>query len=87
VVNFPNQEALLGATNNLFRKSADTGEPFQGALGRGGTSVMQHYLEMSNVDQTQELTDMIMAQNGFAANARSISVSQQLFDIVSSLIR
>ena len=87
VVTFPNQEGLKAIGDNLFQKTPDTGEPMQGVLQSGATSVLAHYLENSNVDQAQELTSMIIAQNGFAANARSISTGQQLFDTALSLLR
>jgi flagellar hook protein FlgE len=87
VVTFPNQEGLKALGDNLFQKTPDTGQPMQGVLQSGATTVLQHYLENSNVDQAQELTSMIIAQNGFAANARSISTGQQLFDTALSLVR
>lgn len=86
VVNFPNPEGLSAASSNLFRKGPESGDPVQGPLQSGSTTVVQHYLEGSNVDQAQELTNMIMAQNGYAANARSITVAQRLFDIATSLV-
>jgi len=87
VVTFPNQEGLKAVGDNLFQKTSSTGEPMQGVLQSGSTTVLPHYLENSNVDQAQELTSMIIAQNGFAANARSISTGQQLFETALSLLR
>lgn len=87
VVTFPDQEKLEGLGGNLYSKSDASGQPMQGTLQSGATSILPHYLEGSNVDQAQELTNMILAQNGFSANARAVSTAQQMFDIVSSLVR
>jgi len=87
VVTFPDQESLARMGDNLFSRSPDTGEPQQGVLESGATTILPHYLEGSNVDQAQELTNMIIAQNGFAANAKTISTAQTLFDTLVSLVR
>jgi len=87
VVTFPDQESLSRLGDNLYRRSADTGDPVQGVLQNGATTILPHYLEGSNVDQAKELTDMIVAQNGFAANAKTITTAQTLFDTLVSLVR
>ncbi|NLM22349.1 MAG: flagellar basal body rod protein FlgG, partial [Peptococcaceae bacterium] len=50
-------------------------------------TIMPNYLEMSNVDLSQEFTDMIVTQRGFQANARVITVSDTLLQELIDLKR
>ncbi|ARC55707.1 Flagellar hook protein FlgE [Frondihabitans sp. 762G35] len=56
------------------------GDPGRGALA-GGT------LEMSNVDLSQEFTNLIVAQRGFQANARIITTSDEVLQELTNLKR
>ncbi len=44
-------------------------------------------LEMSNVDLTEQFTDMIVTQRGFQANSKTIQTSDTLLETVLSLKR
>lgn len=44
-------------------------------------------LEMSNVDLTEEFTEMIVAQRGFQANSRTITTSDEILQEVVNLKR
>ncbi|MBR0075875.1 MAG: hypothetical protein IJP96_09000, partial [Synergistaceae bacterium] len=50
-------------------------------------SIMSQYVEMSNVDLTEEFTHLIIAQRGFQANARTVTVSDQILEEVVNLKR
>ncbi|WP_312476098.1 flagellar hook-basal body complex protein [Neobacillus sp.] len=52
----------------------------------GGT-IISGILEMSNVDLTEEFTEMIVAQRGFQANARTITTSDSILEEVVNLKR
>lgn len=68
---FANNDGLLQDGNGYFMESANSGTPIAtkaGTNGTGGTESAN--LEMSNVDLSQEFTDMIVAQRGFQANSR-----------------
>ena len=54
-------------------------------LGTG--SIISGQLEMSNVDLTAEFTEMIVAQRGFQANSRIITVSDEILQEVVNLKR
>jgi flagellar hook protein FlgE len=73
---FNNPAGLESLGGNLFRQTMNSGEALIGANTdeRGGT-IHSGYLEMSNVDLSQEFTRMIVAQRGFQANARVITTS------------
>ncbi|MFD1032791.1 flagellar hook-basal body complex protein [Metaplanococcus flavidus] len=56
-------------------------------VGDANTSVASGMLEMSNVDLTEEFTEMIVAQRGFQANSRIISTSDEILQEVVNLKR
>ncbi|RNF38750.1 flagellar hook-basal body complex protein [Planococcus salinus] len=69
-----------------------TGQANAGALNIGTvadakTEVGSGQLEMSNVDLTEEFTEMIVAQRGFQANSRIISTSDEILQEVVNLKR
>jgi len=47
-------------------------------LGRGDAHLIGSSLEQSNVDMASEFTKMILAQRGYQANSKMITVSDQL---------
>ncbi|MGC7870308.1 flagellar hook-basal body complex protein [Desulfosporosinus sp. SYSU MS00001] len=68
----PTDPTVYGGTSNSYPK---------------GTSLVTGALEMSNVDLSQEMTDMITAQRGFQANSRVITVSDTLLQELIDLKR
>ncbi len=68
--------------------SANSGEAIVGEAGTGGRGTMvQGYLEGSNTDMATEFTNIIIAQRGFQANARTITAADTLMEEVISLVR
>ncbi len=51
------------------------------------TQVKQGYLEGSNVDINQEMTDLVKIQRGYQANARALSYADQMMGISNSIFR
>jgi flagellar hook protein FlgE len=85
---FSNPEGLLSAGNNLFLQSGNSGEPIVGQAGTGGRgTIAGSYLEGSNTDLATEFTNIIIAQRGFQANARTITAADTLLEEVISLVR
>lgn len=85
---FQNPNALMRAGDNLFSNLAAAGpiEPAQaGTAGLG--QVIQGTLELSNVDLTQQFSDLIVAQRAFQANSRVITVSDSVMEDVVNLKR
>ena len=85
---FQNPNALMRAGNNLFTnlEAAAPIEPAQpGTNGLG--KVIQGTLELSNVDLTQQFSDLIVAQRAFQANSRVITVSDSVMEEVVNLKR
>jgi flagellar hook protein FlgE len=86
IAKFPNEAGLTPLGNNFFVQSNNSGDPAIGSAGREGRgNIVPNTLEMSNVDLSQEFTDMIVTQRGFQANSRVITVSdtilQELIDL------
>ena len=77
VIAMPNNEGGLNKVgSNYFATSANSGALFVGFAGQDGVGTVQgNTLELSNVDLTVELSNMIIAQRGFEVNARVISVT------------
>ncbi|WP_414733569.1 flagellar hook-basal body complex protein [Acetobacterium carbinolicum] len=85
---FANTDGLLQDGNGYFMESANSGEPIAAKAGTNGTGGTESAnLEMSNVDLSQEFTDMIVAQRGFQANSRIITVSDSILEELINLKR
>lgn len=66
----------------------NSGEPNIGEAGSGGRGkILAGLLEMSNVDITDQFTDMIVTQRGFQANSRTITTTDQMIQEVLGLKR
>lgn len=85
---FPNQDGLARVDKNLFRTSASSGSAQEGKPDTPGYgSIESGYLEMSNVDLTDEFATMITTQRGYQANARIITVSDSMLEELIQLKR
>lgn len=73
---------------NVFSTSQNSGEVQLGFAGSGSFgSIVGGSLEQSTVDMASELTTMIDAQRGFAANSKVFQSSSELMDVVVNLKR
>jgi flagellar hook protein FlgE len=85
---FQNPAALESVGSGYFIPSANSGEAVATqALTGGAGSVHGAALEKSNADVATEFVNMIQAQNGFQANARTIRVANEILRELTSLIR
>ncbi len=89
VANFANASGLSKQGDNLYSATANSGE-FDGI----GSDITENdgymtsgVLEMSNVDLSQEFTEMITTQRGFQANSRIITTSDTLLEELVNLKR
>jgi flagellar hook protein FlgE len=88
VATFSNPAGLEAIGNNMFAATQNSGE-FDG-IGQDpttGGSLTTGVLEMSNVDLSQQFTDMITTQRGFQANSRIITTSDSLLEELINLKR
>ncbi|WP_404473039.1 flagellar hook protein FlgE [Microbacterium aerolatum] len=85
---FVNPGGLEKAGSSQFRASANSGQATVGSAGSDGLGgVISGALEMSNVDLSQEFTNLIVAQRGFQANARIITTSDEVLQELTNLKR
>mgnify|MGYP004477005509 CR=1 FL=1 len=85
---FANAGGLEKAGDTLFVESNNSGAANIGvAAAEGRGSIKAGTLEMSNVDLSEQFTDMIVTQRGFQANARTITTADQLLQEVIALKR
>ncbi|MGO9480987.1 MAG: flagellar hook-basal body complex protein, partial [Candidatus Kryptoniota bacterium] len=67
---FNNPGGLVQENGNLYATSASTGDPIIGEAGTAiPTQIVSGSLEESNVDLATELSNMIVAERGYQANA------------------
>ncbi|GAB6173449.1 flagellar hook-basal body complex protein [Paradesulfitobacterium aromaticivorans] len=90
VASFSNPAGLTNVGGSFYKESNNSGTPTLGQAGDAAhaeTSIVPNALEMSNVDLSQEFTDMIVTQRGFQANSRVITVSDTLLQELIDLKR
>lgn len=88
IANFANPAGLLKAGDSSYAETLSSG-PAQigGADSEGRGTIRSMSLEMSNVDLSQEFTDMIVTQRGFQANTRVITTSDELLQELMGIKR
>ncbi len=88
LVNFQNPAGLIQTGSSLYQVSNNSGDPLIGAPGdQGMGALIPGSLEMSNVDLSEEFTDMIITQRGFQANSRIITTSDEMLQELVNLKR
>ena len=85
---FQNASGLESIGGGYFVPSANSGDAVAArAMTDGAGTVHGGALEKSNADVATEFVNMIQAQNGFQANARTISVANEILREMSNLFR
>jgi flagellar hook protein FlgE len=88
MANFNNPPGLEKVGNTAFRATVNSGVAQLGVAGSGGRgSLAGGSLEMSNVDLSQEFTNLIVAQRGFQANSKVITASDEILQDLVNLKR
>ncbi|MDH0200032.1 flagellar basal-body rod protein FlgG [Comamonas aquatica] len=83
---FINPAGLEPIGENLYRESAASGAPQAGTPGTNNLgTVMQGFLESSNVNVVEELVQMIQTQRAYEMNSKAISTSDQMLAKLSQL--
>ncbi len=81
-----NNSGLEEIGGNLFKVTANSGDIVVGEAGTGGRGEMKtSALEMSNVDLSRSLTELIIIQRGYQANSKTISTSDQMLQTLIQL--
>lgn len=86
LASFPNNMGLEEMGNNLFKATANSGTPTIGHAGEGGRGGLKSSaIEMSNVDLSRSLTQLIVIQRGYQASSKTITTSDQLLNTLLQL--
>jgi flagellar hook protein FlgE len=86
IATFANPASLQRVGDTAFQTTADSGLAVIGAPGSAGHgTVTAGYLEMSNVDLSTQLTNLIISERGFQANSRVISTSDEVLQTLVNL--
>lgn len=85
---FPNPGGLRSVGGNLFEETVGSGTAETGNPGEAGFgSVMQGFIETSNVNIVEEMVNMIQAQRAYEINSKSIQTSDEMLERVNGLKR
>jgi flagellar hook protein FlgE len=84
---FANPGGMTKSRDNAFLASANSGTPLIVNPGSAAGTIVSGAVEMSNVDLGQEFTNLIIAQRGFQANARTISTGDEMLAELVNLKR
>jgi flagellar hook protein FlgE len=88
MVTFNNANGLTKIGGNLLTESAASGTARYSTAGSGSLgTISSGFLEASNVDLTNEFSNMIVAQRGFQANSKIISTSDEILQELANLKR
>lgn len=88
IASFRNPSGLTRSGSNYYQESLASGSVEIGsALSGDRGTIRANHLEQSNVDISLEFTKLIIAQRGFSANARTITVTDQVLEELTQLIR
>jgi flagellar basal-body rod protein FlgG len=89
LANFPNPAGLNSLGGNLLTPTDASGDPTVGVPGgqEGLGTIMQGYLEQSNVSVVEEFINLIAAQRGYEANSKVVQAADQMYQQVNNLAR
>jgi flagellar hook protein FlgE len=88
LASFNNPTGLIRRGDNMYETSANSGVPILGFAGTSNTStITASALESSNVDLSEQFTEMITAQRGFQASARVITTADEMLTELVNLKR
>ncbi len=86
LANFPNEAGLEAEGNNLFLQTASSGAPIVATPASPGFgSILQGYLEGSNVNVVSEITNLISAQRAYEMNSKVIQTTDNMMQTTSQL--
>ena len=83
---FINDTGLESIGRNLFLETASSGPPNENLPGFNGTgTLVQRYVETSNVNVVEEMVSMIQAQRAYEINSRAIQTSDEMLARLAQL--
>jgi flagellar basal-body rod protein FlgG len=88
LVRFNNPAGLRSVGGNLLEETPSSGTPTLGNPAEAGFgSLLQNYLETSNVNVAEEMVNMILAQRAYEVNSKAIQTSDQMMELTNNIKR
>jgi flagellar basal-body rod protein FlgG len=88
LVRFANPSGLRSLGGNLYQETPASGTPETGNPAENGFgSIVQGFLETSNVNIVEEMVNMIQAQRAYEINSKSIQTSDEMLEKIGQLKR
>ena len=85
---FTNPAGLISLGHNLYRQTDASGEAIAGTPGSDGMgTLVQGFLEISNVDVVEEMVAMIMAQRAYEINSKAIQTCDSMLQVANNIKR
>lgn len=85
---FVNPSGLSNMGKNLYLETAASGAPINNVAGTDGAgTIVQKYIEMSNVQIVEEMVNMIVAQRAYETNSKAITTSDSMLEVANGLKR
>ena len=86
LVTFPNEAGLEAIGDNLLLETPSSGAPTTGTPGsQGFGTIQQGFLETSNINAVQSITDLITAQRAYELNSKVITASDEMMQAANQL--
>ena len=88
IARFVNPAGLDSIGGNLMKESAASGTPVVGNPGSDGAgTLVQKYIEMSNVQVVEEMVNMIVAQRAYEINSKAVTTSDEMLQTANTMKR
>lgn len=88
LVRFINPSGLKSIGQNLLQATYAAGDPVPSVPGQDGAgTILQGYLELSNVDVVEEMVNMIVAQRAFEMSSKAVQAADDMMNTTNNLRR
>lgn len=88
LANFINPAGLLSIGRGIYRETEASGPPVIGIPGENEIGTLQQgFIESSNVNVVEELTNMILAQRAYELNSKAIITSDEMLQTAANTKR
>ena len=86
LANFPNEAGLEAVGDNLYKETPASGTPTTAApASTGFGSVLQGFLETSNVNAVEEISNLISAQRAYEMNSKVIQTTDEMMGTLTAM--
>ncbi|HOS60488.1 MAG TPA: flagellar hook-basal body complex protein, partial [Syntrophorhabdaceae bacterium] len=88
LASFPNNAGLKSMGKSLYMETDASGAPITGKAGENGLgTLLQGFLEMSNVNVMQEMINLIVGQRAYEVNSKAIQAADEMLQMANNVRR